>query len=353
MKVFAIVPAHNEEDYIEENVYSLLMQTYPVEKVVVVADNCDDNTVERVRKIEEKFSQVCCIESLDNMHKKAGAINGVLDLIEEEECDVVIIMDGDSVLSMDLLEKAMDFFWEDSDIGGVCSTAYTRKPKRWPLSLVRRMEAKFLWRIQKLEYGGFDAERTATWQSVTILHGLCGVYRLKALKEVGGYALGHLIEDYDLTLCIKEAGWKTKFNPKMKAWTEVPLTFRAFFRQRLRWMRGGVDTLLDHGFNRFTAEDIIHHFLFVLLFLAIIGFTSILVFQGGWAFRFNPHPIPIAVMIVGYFSGIYKLKYVEMRDFWDIIIRATIIPELLLAIIFMGVRIYVYYLALFGRPQEW
>ncbi len=42
--IVVIVPAHNEESVIEKTIYDLLKQTLPV-NIIVVADNCTDQTV--------------------------------------------------------------------------------------------------------------------------------------------------------------------------------------------------------------------------------------------------------------------------------------------------------------------
>jgi cellulose synthase/poly-beta-1,6-N-acetylglucosamine synthase-like glycosyltransferase len=60
-------------------------------------------------------------------------------------------------------------------------------------------------------------------------------------------------------------GWKTTANLEMKAWTEVPLSLKELWKQRLRWLRGGVDALREIGWNKATKKDILGHFLFVFL----------------------------------------------------------------------------------------
>jgi len=179
------------------------------------------------------------------------------------------------------------------------------------------------------------------------------VYRLRAVKEVGGYTPGHLIEDYDLTLRMKEAGWNARFNPSMQAWTEVPKKFCAFAKQRLRWLRGGVEVLLDHGVNRFTVEDTFQHLFFLVFLFGVMGFVISSSLTGGWHLRFYPRPLPIAVAVFGYAVSLYKLRYLENPDLVDILIRAVILPELLMSLIMTGLQLYAYGLVVLGRPKNW
>jgi hypothetical protein len=71
--VTVLVPAHNEEVSLPATLASLREQTRPPERVIVVADNCTDSTVALA---EAAGAEV--VESVDNTHKKAGALNQVL-----------------------------------------------------------------------------------------------------------------------------------------------------------------------------------------------------------------------------------------------------------------------------------
>jgi cellulose synthase/poly-beta-1,6-N-acetylglucosamine synthase-like glycosyltransferase len=71
--VTVLVPAHNEEVSLPATLASLREQTRPPERVIVVADNCTDSTVALA---EAAGAEV--VESVDNTHKKADALNQVL-----------------------------------------------------------------------------------------------------------------------------------------------------------------------------------------------------------------------------------------------------------------------------------
>src|SRR5262245_49130427 len=74
--VVALIPAHNEEDQIEQAIRSLHEQSSTPDVLVVVADNCTDGTA---RVAEAAGAYV--FESVGNRHKKAGALNQVLGLL--------------------------------------------------------------------------------------------------------------------------------------------------------------------------------------------------------------------------------------------------------------------------------
>jgi len=352
LRVAAIIPAHNEEDTVEDAIRDLFNQTYPIDRIIVVNDCSTDRTGEVLQKLQAQIPQLRVFTN-EIPALRAGAVNLGLKHLNAKEFDLVLTTDADCRVDCKLVQEAIRSFEQTELLGGVCSTAGVLPPKKIAVRpWWKRVERWLLWRLQRLEYAGFDAERTATWKNVLILHSLCSVYSLRAVKAVGAYTPNHLLEDYDLTLKLKELGWQARFNPRMKAWTEVPTTFKALIRQRLRWLRGGVDIILEHGINRLTAEDTLNHFLFVLLLLGVVLFV-VLTARSGWHIKPHWHPIPLILVAVGYLISLYKLRYIEDRNFIDVLLRVIVIPELIMAMVFSIVQVYAYYLAIGRRPQEW
>jgi cellulose synthase/poly-beta-1,6-N-acetylglucosamine synthase-like glycosyltransferase len=63
-------------------------------------------------------------------------------------------------------------------------------------------------------------------------------YRASALRAVGGFRAGSLLEDSDLTLALALAGCRTRFAPESISDHNAPLTVVGYVRQHLRWNRG-------------------------------------------------------------------------------------------------------------------
>ena len=68
----------------------------PPDRIIVAADNCTDATVELAAA-----EGVEVYETVDNSHKKAGALNQVLEqmLVPMNPSDGVLIMDADTVMA--------------------------------------------------------------------------------------------------------------------------------------------------------------------------------------------------------------------------------------------------------------
>jgi biofilm PGA synthesis N-glycosyltransferase PgaC len=70
-----LVPAHNEELTIETSLASLWNQTRRPDRVLVVADNCSDATADIARG-----GGADVFITVDNVEKKAGALNQILPI---------------------------------------------------------------------------------------------------------------------------------------------------------------------------------------------------------------------------------------------------------------------------------
>ena len=80
-RVVALIPAHDEAEQIADTIASLRAQTYPVARIVVMADNCSDSTADVATS-----SGADVYVTTDNKAKKAGALNqGMRELAEEKE----------------------------------------------------------------------------------------------------------------------------------------------------------------------------------------------------------------------------------------------------------------------------
>ncbi len=338
-RVAILIACHNEKRTIEKSVNSLMQQTYKPKQIICVDDASDDGTYEILLKLKRKIKRLNVFRC-NKKKLKAGALNFGLKKIKRD-ISYVLTMDADTRLKNDLIERGLEYFRKYNNLGGVCSKAGLKKGKG------------FLYRLQKLEYGaGFDAERTATFENVMILHGMCTLFDKNALRKVGGFTLNHLIEDYDVTLKLKKTGFRTMYNPRMEAFTIPPGNFRSLIRQRLRWSRGGVDIILQHGINRHTLDDFVDHIFFIILFLLmLVVIISSLMSWVIWHYR--PHPVALALGFITYFIHIYSLKFIKKLEWKDFLLRLVIFPELILSMILSGIQLWAYMLAFTGRKRRW
>ena len=116
-KVSVIVPIRNEEKYIEACLTSLLAQTYPAElyEILVADGRSSDRTRDIVRRIENKASNVRCVDN-----PAATAPAGMNLGIQNSNGDVIIRADGHNFYPPDYIENCVKYLRETGadNVGG-------------------------------------------------------------------------------------------------------------------------------------------------------------------------------------------------------------------------------------------
>ena len=82
--------------------------------------------------------------------------------------------------------------------------------------------------------------------AVSIVPGALGGFRREAIVRAGGFPRDTLAEDADLTVAIGMYGYQVRTVADARAWTEVPATWRALWKQRYRWSYGTLQVLWKH-----------------------------------------------------------------------------------------------------------
>lgn len=350
-RVIAIIPAHNEEKTVGDTVRSLLNQTYRTD-VFVISDNSTDRTVEVARSFGVRVA-----ETVGNKNRKSGAQNQAIGQLAGY--DYVIFADADTILAENFVEIAMDEFRRNPQLGAVCSRAGIIRPREmtwWQ---------RALWHTQHVEYAEFDSSRIETARNIKVVHGMAAVYRFTALRNVEEYRRkrwgiqGHyydernITEDYELTICMKELGYQVTAGMGMMAWTDVPLSFRELWIQRSRWLRGGLDTLFTHGWNRATYRDIIN----AVFFWVMLTFHTLLIafiiadLLAGNAYQMSFWTLLVLLLL--WFDGVYRLKFVQDIEFNDVLVKALFVPMIIYTWFNLAVQLYAYYLSLRKTRQGW
>jgi cellulose synthase/poly-beta-1,6-N-acetylglucosamine synthase-like glycosyltransferase len=247
-RVIALVPAHDEEAQIAAALQSLQDQQRAPDAVVVVADNCTDRTAD--------ISRACgayVFETRGNTHKKAGALNQVLDrlLPALEDDDVVLVMDADSILAPTFVAEGLLHLRDG--VGGVGGV------------FTGRGGGRFVGMLQRNEYARYARDVSRLRGRVLVLTGTATLFPVRALRHVIAareagelpgaahvYDTRVLTEDNELTLALLHLGYTVTSPEGCRLTTEVMESWGALYRQRLRWKRGAIENLLDYGLTRIT-----------------------------------------------------------------------------------------------------
>lgn len=252
LQLTVLVPAHNEELTIAATLHSLWQQTRPPDKVVVVADNCTDDTAELARANgADVFSTV------GNTDKKAGALNQALPELFRDISprDVVMVMDADSVIVPEFVETALGRLEADPDLIAVGGVFYGDPG------------GGLIGQLQRNEYTRYQRVISRRLGRVFVLTGTASLFRTYALKTVadcraqllpgdagGVYDTLALTEDNEMTLSLKTLGAKMVSPMQCRVTTELMPSWRALWRQRMRWQRGALENIGAYGLTPATLR---------------------------------------------------------------------------------------------------
>jgi cellulose synthase/poly-beta-1,6-N-acetylglucosamine synthase-like glycosyltransferase len=258
-----------------QSIRSLLSLRYPVFEVVVVSDGSTDDTLNRLtaafdlRLSKAVFRRSVPTQPIRGIYrsavqpklivvdkvngKKADAMNAGLNV---SRYPLFCAVDGDSVLEKDALLKTVRPFLEDPGrtigAGGIIRLSNGCEIRDGQVDRVG-MPRNWIARFQILEYlRAFLGGRMgmAMMRSTLIVSGAFGIFRKDIAMACGGYRAASLTEDMDLVVRMQKHMHEQKipfrivFIPDPICWTEAPESLRVLARQRSRWHRGLMQTLV-------------------------------------------------------------------------------------------------------------
>src|SRR4030095_2702865 len=239
--VIAVIPAHNEEKGIVNTIRSLQNQSVKVDRIVVISDNSTDDTVSLARE-----AGAVVYETIENIYKKAGALNQALEIIMPvlDDKDMIFAMDADTSLSPSFINDALNTMIRKPNVGGVGAVFVGREPEN------------ILELAQSNEYVRYSRQIDRSSRTM-VLSGTAAMIRVKALRQVQEsrgtyYDNTALTEDMEIGLALKTLGWKLASPVSCQATTNLMPTLKDLHNQRVRWYRGAFENLKTYGLTKVT-----------------------------------------------------------------------------------------------------
>jgi glycosyltransferase involved in cell wall biosynthesis len=193
MKYVLVTPARNEEAFIEKTLGSMIRQTLPPERWIIVDDGSTDRTAEIVKSYQERVPWIELLQRPQRLERsfagKVYAFNEGLDKVASLPFDVIGNLDGDLSFDPEYLEFLMRKFSEDPKLG-VAGTPFTED--------------------------GYDSARDS-FEGENHVAGGCQLFRRRCFEDVGGYipnAAGGV--DWIAVTTARMKGWKTKSFPEKR-----------------------------------------------------------------------------------------------------------------------------------------
>jgi len=234
-RVSLVIPAYNERKYIIKSLERILKINYPKEKleIIIVDDGSTDGTFEIVKKFVDT-KKLKFIKIFKNKHSgKAGSLNfGV----KRAKHDFVAVVDADSHLTRNTLINAMKYF-DSEDVASVTTRILVEGKKtifeRW-----QDIEFKIIALMRKI---------TESLNLISVTPGPLSIYKKNILLKVGLFDKKNLTEDIEIAWRLLNEGYRINMAYDSLVYTPYPSKFSKWFRQRLRWSIGWMQTLKKYS----------------------------------------------------------------------------------------------------------
>ncbi|HEX6500210.1 MAG TPA: glycosyltransferase family 2 protein [Micromonosporaceae bacterium] len=322
-RVVVVVPAYNEAATIAYTVHALHAQTRPVDRLIVVPNNCSDDTAAVARAAGAEVWEM----PGPNPHKKAGALNWAINrlLPQLDDRDMLLVTDADSILAPGAVAAAVHAL-RRRGVGAVCADyQLDRQPRLLDI-------------LQGNEYARFSRWVWRKGGRAVVLSGVATLFRVPVVRQVlAARALGILpgypaefyhrdpaTEDIEMTFAIRALGYRPRVAPGFDAVTDSMPNVRALVLQRVRWQRGMLDSLRLYGVRWWNVGNWVRQFgiyvssLVIPLYLAVLVGTWIVAGSVPW----DPRWLPLTAVFAA-----ERIVTVRRRGWRSLLAAAALFPE--------------------------
>jgi cellulose synthase/poly-beta-1,6-N-acetylglucosamine synthase-like glycosyltransferase len=227
-----LMPAHNEAGIIGQTISSLLQQSVSADSILVVADNCTDNTAEIAKSLDATV-----LEREDAMKRGKGfALDfGINYLKETKQPDVMVVLDADCEIdgkSLNLL--VTECLKKNRPVQALYLMRHSAS-----VSLKQRV-AGFAWLVKNkirpiaVNKLGLPVTLTGT--------GMAFPWHVFANINVGH---GNIVEDMQLGIDCTLSGFSPIFCQEAVVYSDFPEQVQAEKTQRTRWEHGHLSTIVE------------------------------------------------------------------------------------------------------------
>lgn len=234
-----LIPARNEEQVLPHLLDSIRAQDYPADRicVFVVADNCSDHTAQ----VAQQHGATVFSRQDTQKIGKGYALHYLLSKIDEtsglDSFDAFLVFDADNLLQPDYIRQ----------INKVYSSGYEvfcgyRNTKNLGSSWVSAGYG--VWYL----HDSTHMNRSRMQLGVSCMATGTGFgFSREVLRKCKQWEFFTLTEDVEFSLWCAANGIKIGYCHDAILFDEQPLTFRQSWRQRIRWVQGGIQSSLKRS----------------------------------------------------------------------------------------------------------
>jgi biofilm PGA synthesis N-glycosyltransferase PgaC len=314
-----IVPAYNEDSGIQRTLDSLIEADYPHKQIIVVDDGSTDQTYEIASMYVNKSSRCTILVIRKRNGGKSSALNYALRFSKGE---IVVIIDADSIIEKNALKELVNEFQQHYNVVAVAGRIKVLNRQN---ILTNCVALELLVGIHLLR------PLFNLLGVIMIVPGAIGAFSKKAIIQRGLYTRDTLTEDFDLTVKLLKSGGSVTAADSM-SYTDVPVSLRGFYKQRIRWYRGNFQTLFKHNDVLMNARYTLLHkfgYPFTLMFSLITPFFDFIftafMITGILIGRWTDIVIPFALFVLIQFFQAAIVIIMDKQESWKIILYTPIV----------------------------
>jgi cellulose synthase/poly-beta-1,6-N-acetylglucosamine synthase-like glycosyltransferase len=225
-----LIPAHNEELVIEQTLGVLIPTLSAGDRVLVVADNCDDRTADVARTAGAEVA----IRLDPERRGKGYALDFAVHYLRQIPPEVVVILDADCLVSADTINiLAQQALQSGRQVQALNLTdCHSPTASRQILAMLANRFTNLI-RPLGLLRAGLPCRLMGT-----------GLAMPWPLLESVPFVGDNLVEDMQWGIDLALAGYWPLFCPEARVTSALPLQDRAFVSQRRRWEHGHLRTII-------------------------------------------------------------------------------------------------------------
>lgn len=231
------VATYNEGHIVARLLESCLKIDYPTDKFeIVVVDDSTDETTNILKDYEERYyPKIKVIHRDRRVGHKAGALN---EALKNSKGEFILVLDADSVLKPDFLKKTIPLFLADEKLGLIQGRLkHLNEEESWltrTLTFISDWFSNFL----QVSFSGCNM--------IMGFVGHGGIFRRKALEDVGGWMIDTISEDLDIAYRLQLKGWEALYVEDAISFEEVPPSYFSAVIRFKRHIKGSLQNLIKH-----------------------------------------------------------------------------------------------------------
>lgn len=231
------VVTHNDGYIVTRLLDNCLKIDYPLDKFeIIIVDDSTDETVDILREYEKQYyPKIKVIHKDEGISHRADALNEALKISRGE---FILVLNADSVLEPDFLKKTIPLFFTDEKLGLVQGKLrYLSEGESWITKIFAFISDWF---------SNFLQELFSRHGMMLGFVGRGGIFRRKAIEDVGGWMSDTVAEDLDMAYRLQLKGWRALYIEDAISFEDAPQNYYLAMIGFKKHLKGSLQNLVKH-----------------------------------------------------------------------------------------------------------